>query len=372
MQIEQISIKNFRAFKDITMKSIPRFAVIVGANGSGKTTLFSIFGFLREAMTTNVTMALSLWGGFQEVRSRDTKGSIEIKINFRPAPTKPLITYELYITEENGRVIVEKEVLSCNEHRESLPLLVFRRGEGKAIVEESDKSTPKLENHELKSPDILAIKFLAQLKRFPTIVDLGDLIEKWHVYEFHNSRAQQEDQAHKVNFLYDNNREVFDLIIERLSERIPGIEEIEANRIGKRRVNLSFKDKFFKTPFQASVVSDGTIKMLAYLLMLYDPKPYPLLCVEEPENQLYHNLLGELAEEFRAYADRGKQVFVSTHSPDFLNAVDLEEVFWLQKESGYTTIKRAQENEQLKTYMQNGARMGHLWTEGFFKGADPQ
>ena len=59
--------------------------------------------------------------------------------------------------------------------------------------------------------------------------------------------------------------------------------------------------------------------MFAYLVLLYDPKPHPLLAVEEPENQLYPELLYELIEEFRAYALRGGQVFVSTHSPDFLN-----------------------------------------------------
>lgn len=110
--------------------------------------------------------------------------------------------------------------------------------------------------------------------------------------------------------------------------------------------------------------------MLAYLTLLYDPAPHPLLCVEEPENQLHPRLLEELAEEFRAYAVRGGQVLVSTHAPDFLNATNLEEVFWLQKTSGYTEIKRAEDDEQIKQYMQNGAKMGHLWTEGFFAGAD--
>lgn len=106
--------------------------------------------------------------------------------------------------------------------------------------------------------------------------------------------------------------------------------------------------------------------MLAYLVLLYDPKPYPLLCVEEPENQLYPHLLEELAEEFRIYANRGEQVFVSTHSPDFLNAVEVNEVFYLSKNNGYTTIKRASEDEQIKAYMDGGDKMGYLWKQGFF------
>jgi len=136
-------------------------------------------------------------------------------------------------------------------------------------------------------------------------------------------------------------------------------------------VLLKFQDGAFEDPFLARYVSDGTIKMLAYLVLLYDPSPHPLLCVEEPENQLYPSLLSDLAEEFRAYAERGGQVFVTTHSPDFLNAVELGEVFWLVKSDGYTSMHRAQEDEQLKAYMAEGDQMGHLWSSGLFAGANP-
>ena len=112
--------------------------------------------------------------------------------------------------------------------------------------------------------------------------------------------------------------------------------------------------------------------MLAYLTLLYDPDPHPLLCVEEPENQLYPKLLWELAEEFRSYSNRGGQVFVSTHSPDFLNATRLEEVFWLEKDNGYTKIVRARDDKQVAAYMKEGDQMGYLWKQGFFGGVDPQ
>lgn len=154
--------------------------------------------------------------------------------------------------------------------------------------------------------------------------------------------------------------------------RVPGITQVEAKTTEEGRVLLKFQDGAFEDPFLARYVSDGTIKMLAYLTLLYDPNPHPLLCVEEPENQLYHRLLAELAEEFRAYSERGGQVFVSTHSPDFLNATKLEEVFWLVKENGYTTIKRASNDAQIKAYMDDGDQMGYLWKQGFFDGVDPE
>jgi predicted ATPase len=138
------------------------------------------------------------------------------------------------------------------------------------------------------------------------------------------------------------------------------------------RLILNFQDQSFADPFIDRYVSDGTIKMFAYLVLLYDPEPHPPLCIEEPENQLYPTLLGELAEEFRAYAERGGQVFVSSHSPDFLNAVQLGEVYWLVKDQGYTGIHRAQDDKQIAAFIAEGDQMGYLWKEGFFQGASPQ
>ncbi len=78
--------------------------------------------------------------------------------------------------------------------------------------------------------------------------------------------------------------------------------------------------------------SDGTIKMFAYLILLHDPAPRPLLCIEELENYLYPTLLRKLAQKLREYAQRGGQVFVSTHSPDFVDALKIKELFLVKKE----------------------------------------
>jgi predicted ATPase len=109
--------------------------------------------------------------------------------------------------------------------------------------------------------------------------------------------------------------------------------------------------------------------MFAYLVLLYDPQPHPLLAVEEPENQLYPELLYELIEEFRDYARRGGQVFVSTHSPDFLNGAHLDEIYWLVKTDGFTEIKRASESELLRNLVDEGDLPGSLWKQGLFEGA---
>lgn len=398
MRIESITLKNFRAFKDVTLKDIPPFCVLVGANGTGKSTLFSVFGFLRDAMTTNITAALGRLGGsrgFQEVRTRGCDGPIEIELKIRAdlgRKASNLITYSLSIDERDGRPVVAREILKYRRGSGGQPwhFLDFSFGRGEAVTNELEKVEDVKdlvrETQTLKSPDILAIKGLAQFERFPAVVALGNLIENWHLSDFHISRARPEQEAGYaehlsregenlslvIEYLYKHHPRVFEKIREKLKARVPGITNVEAKTTEEGRVLLKFQDGAFEDPILARFVSDGTIKMLAYLTLLYDPNPHPLLCVEEPENQLYPSLLWELAEEFRSYAARGGQVFVSTHSPDFLNAVELDEVFWLEKRNGFTQVHRAKDDEQLAAFMADGDQMGYLWKEGLFKGVHPK
>lgn len=397
MKVESIRLKNFRTFRDVHLQDIPEFCVVVGANGSGKSTLFSVFAFLRDAMESNVTTALGRLGGsrgFHEVRSRNSDGPIEIELKIRAdlgGQSGRLITYELSIDERAGRPVVAREVLKYRRGSSGVPwhFIDFANGEGEAVTNELDTVTDQRlltrEKQKLKSPDILAIKGLAQFERFPAALAIGQLIENWHLSDFHINRARPEQEVGYaehlsregenlslvIEYLHRQHPAVFQEILKKLARRVPGIARVESKVTEEGRVLLKFQDGSFEDPFLARYVSDGTIKMLAYLVLLYDPAPHPLLCVEEPENQLYPTLLAELAEEFRAYAARGGQVFVSSHSPDFLNAVELDEAFWLVKREGYTQVVRARDNAQVAEYMRDGDKLGYLWKQGLFEGADP-
>ncbi len=396
MKIESIFLHNYKAFKDATMEDIPNLCVVVGANGVGKSTLFDVFGFLRDCLTYNVTTALQSRGGFNEVLSRGASDNcivIEIQYSMLITGVERLVTYRLEIIKEAGAIIIAREILRYKRGRYGSPFhfLDFAKGRGYAIVNEEDfkKDEEELEREyqTLEKADILAIKGLGQFQKFKAANAFRQLIENWHISDFHINLARGSKDiagysAHLsvngdnlqlvANNLYENNKEIFLQITEQMKKRVPGIDRIEPEATRDGRLLLKFQDGSFKDPFVDKYVSDGTIKMFAYLILLYDPSPHPLLCVEEPENQLYPRLLWELAEEFRGYAQRGGQVFVSTHSPDFLNAIEVDEVFWLIKEQGYTQIRRAREDEQVAEYMKQGDQMGYLWAQGLFPGVDPQ
>ena len=396
MRLTSIRIRNFKVFQNAKMENIPELCVLVGANGTGKTTFFDVFGFIRDCLTFNVTRALQSRGGFREVVSRGhVDETILFELQYRMLLTgkERLVTYVLEIGYVNGRAVVEQEVLRYKRGSYGSPyqFLRFERGSGFAVTneEEFDKEDKQLtrEDQTLEAADILAIKGLGQFQRFKAANAFRQLIENWHVSDFHITAARGSKDAAGydehlsvsgdnlqlvANYLYENHRDdIFPQIVAAMKSRVPGISSISPISSPDGRLLLGFQDGSFADPFLDRYVSDGTLKMFAYLVLLYDPKPHPLLCIEEPENQLYSKLLIELAEEFRTYALRGGQVFVSTHSPDFLNACDLDEVYWLAKENGYSVIRRASDDEQICSYMQDGDKMGYLWKQGFFDGADP-
>lgn len=386
MHVESIAIKNYRVFKDVRMTGIPGMSVLVGANGTGKSTLFDVFGFLRDALIDNVRGALGKRGGYREVVSRESNGPITIELKFRETEG-PLVTYLLSIGLDGVNPVVEHELLQYRRGQHGRPwrFLDFHRGKGLAITNEEEYGRPdaevQREEQELAAPDILAIKGLGQFQGFPVVSAFRQMIENWHVSDFHiqDARPSQEigyaehlsprgDNLPQVTqFLYEHHREAFNVILRRMAERVPGVERVEAAETVDGRIVLRFQDGTFRDPFVARFVSDGTIKMFAYLVLLNDPMPHPLLCVEEPENQLYPQLLLELAEEFRGYSQRGGQVFVSTHSPDFLNAVRLDEIFWFEKRDGFTHIYRARDVELLRNLVAAGDLPGALWKQRLFE-----
>lgn len=393
MRIESIRIRNYRALQDVRLTRLPPMCVFVGRNGSGKSTLFDVFSFLRDCLVENVSAAVAKRGGMVELRSRGESGPIEIELKFRAEEPPSLVTYELHVDARDGRPVAAREILKYRRGSHGKPwhFLDFTDGAGSAITNEEDYGTGAEETRDrqsLDSPDILAIKGLGQFERFRAASNLRKLLENWHVSDFHivESRASQdagyaehlstrgENLPLVAQYVFRHHRGVFATVLDKMSRRVPGIERVEATETEDGRVVLRFQDGAFRDPFIARFVSDGTIKMFAYLLLLHDPSPHPLLAVEEPENQLYPRLMLELAEEFREYAQRGGQVFVSTHSPDFVNGLRVGELFGLHKaEDGFTRILPARDDQLVRHLAgDDGEPLGALWKQGLFTGVDPR
>ncbi len=298
-----------------------------------------------------------------------------------------LVTYLVKIGLQDKTPVVAQEVLRCKRgvHGQPCEFLKFACGSGEAVVNEEDfyKTDEALirEHQDLGAMDILAVKGLGQFQKFQAASTLRQMIENWHVSDLHvdaarGAREAIGEDAHRSASgdnlqqvacnLFENHREVYEGIVQTMRDRVPGVKEITTQHTVDGRLVLQFGNGIFKDPFIDRFVADGMLKMFACLVLLHDPSPHPLLCVKEPENQLYPHLLAELAEEFRTYSLKG-QVMVSTHSPDFLNAAEVNEVFWLEKEeNGFSKVHRAVDDKQIVACMKDGDKMGLLWNQRLF------
>jgi predicted ATPase len=416
-KIDGFRIKNFQSLRDITLgklwntqktEALTPLTAVIGKNGVGKSTLFDAFGFLADCLKNGVEEACDLRGrgGFERIRSQGQSGPIEFNIYYREDGNARPITYELAIDlDSSGRPYVQKERLRQRRRGQSsgrpFSFLILNEGKGTAwkedaagklineeqdeierilaelLAEESESATT--EAIELSDKRKLGIATLGSLKQHPRISRFREFIEGWYLSYFAPNNARSlplagpqkhlnslgDNLGNVVQFMEREHKERFKRILDRIAKKIPGIQKIDWEKTSDNRLVLKFNEKGFQDPFYAQQMSDGTLKVFAYLLLLEDPAPPPFICIEEPENGLYHKLLETLAAEFREHATGkkgGSQVFITTHQPYFVDALEPEEVWVLEKGSdGFATIRRASEDALVKNMVAEGLPLGGLW-----------
>ena len=420
-RIEGINIKNYRVLKDITLgklwntpdfQALTPMTAVIGKNGVGKSSLFDAFGFLADCLKLGVEKACDVRGrgGFDRIRAQGIDEPIEIEVYYRTDEESWPFTYELAIDlDAAGRpFVVSEQLYQYREEQggaQTLLVLAIFEGDGLAWkgvtqgkqFEEGglDRGTlsqltigdvsPESEFIELQDERRLAIATLGALKQHPRIASLCGFLEGWYLSYFTPDAArslplagpQRRLNAHGdnlgnvVQYMEREHPDRFERILERITARIPGIDRISTELSPDGRLLLRFNDRGFTDPFYAQQMSDGTLKLFAYLLMLEDPEPPPFICIEEPENGLYHKLLEVLAAEFRRHAtgeDDSSQIFVTTHQPYFVDALMPDETWILEKGSdGFATIRRASDDPIVQAMVDEGLPLGSLWYSDYLE-----
>ncbi len=374
-RITYLRVENFRALRRIELKNITPLTVLLGPNGSGKSTVFDVFAFLSECFDSGLRRAWDRRGRGKELKTRGSDGPVVIEIKYNE-PGYPLITYHLAVDERRGAPVVAEEWLRWKRgsHGQPFRFLDYREGVGRAVSGEMPDQLDTRSEIPLNSPDLIAVNALGQFADHPRVAALREFITGWYVSYFSvsDTRGQPEagpqerlsrtgdNLANVIEYLGEQHPERLELIFSVLRRRVPRIEKVLADAMPDGRLLLTIKDAPFNDPILARFASDGTLKMLAYLVLLYDPSPPPFIGIEEPENFLHPRLLYELAEECRGAAQRG-QLLVTTHSPFFLNALRAEEVRVLYRdEQGYSQIATASDISGVPEFLKAGALLGHL------------
>jgi predicted ATPase len=380
-------VENYRALRKLEIKPISPLTVFLGPNGSGKSTLFDVFAFLSECFSVGLRKAWDKRGRFKELRSRNSDGSIIIELKYREQPGLPLITYHLGVNEHADGPYVAEEWLQWRrkEHGKPFKFLDFQSGSGRVMTGEMPDEMDSRTDESLDSPELLAANTLGQLTKHPRVSALRRFITGWYVSYITAASTRSIPEAgpqerlsptgdnlpNVIQYLKERHPKRLDQILHTLSARVPQLQKVDAELMPDGRLLLQIKDAPFGSPILAKCASDGTLKMLAYLTVLYDPDPPQLVGIEEPENHLHPRLLPLLAEECRSACQK-TQLMVTTHSPFFANGLRPEELWVLYRDrSGYTQARRAADIRGVKEFVDKGAKLGHLWTEGHFGVGDP-
>ncbi len=385
--MERLNVRNFRALQNVEFKDLQPMTVLLGPNGSGKSTVFDVFAFLAECFESGLRRAWDRRGRAKELMTRGAKGPLSIEIKYREQPGTPLITYHLSVDEVGGRPVVTREWLRWKRKPYGAPFRFLENlgGQGQAVSGEVPDEEDQRVDIALSSPDLLAVNALGQFREHPRVGALRTFITGWHVsyLSADGARGQPEagpqerltksgeNLANVVQYLEEQQPERLRRVFASLRARVPRIERVIADTMLDGRLLLQIKDAPFGRPVLARFASDGTLKMLAYLVLLYDPEPPPFIGIEEPENFLHPKLLSGLAEECRA-ASEHTQLLVTTHSPFFIDALRPKEVRVLWRDNqGYTQTARAADLQGIPEFIEEGASLGELWMEGHFGVGDP-
>ncbi|MGA2119474.1 MAG: AAA family ATPase [Bryobacteraceae bacterium] len=395
--IEGFHVQNYRALKDITIgklwnqqntPALTPLVAVIGKNGVGKSTLFDAFGFLSDCLAVGVEEACDLKqrGGFDRLVSSGKSGPIHFDIYYRESPGDRPITYELSIDrDKSGRPFVAEERLRQRRKGQKwgrpLSFLLLRGGEGQAWAgEESFEGEESGQMPvELTDRRRLGVATLGTLKAHPRIANFRKFLESWYLSYFTPDAARSlpmagpqkhlnmhgDNLGNVVQFMEREQKGRFQSILNRIALKIPGVKNIDTKKTDDGRLLLRFNNRGFQDPFFAQQMSDGTLKMFACMLLLEDPEPAPFICIEEPENGLYHKLLETLAAEFRARATgkrNAPQIFVTTYQPYFVDALAPQETWVLEKGAdGFSTIRQASADSTVQSMVEQGLPLGSLW-----------
>lgn len=388
-RIDYLRVENYRALRRVELAVLTPLTVLLGPNGSGKSTLFDVFNFLSECFTLGLRKAWDKRGRFRELRTRGSNGPLLFELRYRETPESQPATYHLEIDEHASGPIVVEESLRWRRVAAGAgapyKILSFRNGRGWVLSGERPERDDKKVYEQLDEPEMLAVSTLGRLSKNPRVATLRRFISNWYVsyLSVDDARGQPEagpqerlsksgdNLANVIQYMKEQHPAQLDRIFETLRRRIPRLEKVLSEPMQDGRLLLRIKDAPFAEPVLARFASDGTLKMLAYLLVLLDPDPPSFIGIEEPENFLHPRLLPELAEECRAATERS-QLLVTTHSPFFLNGLQADEVRALYRdEQGYTQTVRAADVQGIPEFLEQGAKLGHLWLEGHLGVGDP-
>ncbi|MEK7450288.1 MAG: AAA family ATPase, partial [Planctomycetota bacterium] len=252
---------------------------------------------------------------------------------------------------------------------------------------EYPSTDPKSRNAKVSAPDgtrlgdwgqdnrFSYLNLVKEAQRYPILGEFAQSIEKWGFYKVASQTLTKpvqiikqlrinEDGSNTAAVLHIARNEHFDgfkQIEEYLKEAVPELEELrtEISEGAVGNTHIAIKEKGSDMSIPSWNMSDGTLRFIALLTILLNPKPTPLICIEEPENHLHPGLMELLAHVLKQASEK-TQVLVTTHSPYLLNHLKPKDVVIVTKKDGHTEVKEMSKTAGLQEALKV-LGLGELW-----------
>lgn len=370
--LELLEVRNYKSLAELKLQ-FHKFNTIIGPNNSGKSNILDCLKLLFDSSRQHLLDAYKTRGGFSRIIFKEAEEpNVEIRVTVasgRQVASKRAHRY-MYEAVLDSRGIRREELIERFPDGGEQALVRGSGGRGK-YFDDSDKQLKEYHFNIYES----ALFQLRDLKRHKKIGVFRNEVARWRFFDFipsESRRAIQPVRTYEVgshgreasgvlHSILSEHREIFFEVEETLKAGVPEIKNLRSPLTDDGKTYIGVEESPFADHFDHHQISDGTIKLLASILVALLPtKELPMLaCFEEPENYVHPRLIQMLADILKKMPT---QVIATTHSPILVDFVDLDDLIVIEKEKGRTVLldlPRTRITEFLKKFS-----LGELWYSG--------
>ncbi len=319
MQLLSARIQNFKSLEDVTL-SFRNLTIIVGANATGKSNCLQVLQLFQFIIKTNFSLALT------SVDNLLKDPTNPLRISFCLDSENKSLEYQFMVSLNRDRSFFSTEKLQI----ENATIIEVSNNQG-FVMDEDGQNKQNYHSNE----SILALKNAGFFGNKPLTLKLSDFIKSWKFYDFEPGLLR--GRALALERRIDTHGEFFEDILFFYSQINPDIFD-NINQELKWCLDISLlpnaQDKLPKILVKEGGnqnllslynVSDGTLRIIFYCVLLYDPYLAPLIGIEEPERNLHPAVLMKVATILKKLSQR-TQVILTTHSSQLLDCFTTQDL----------------------------------------------
>jgi len=157
-----------------------------------------------------------------------------------------------------------------------------------------------------------------------------------------------------LNYIRIKHRDAWESILGVMHSVVPDLDDVVIQDSVTGNLAIYFKERGYSRAWNASEVSDGTMRTLALAAAIFDPR-IPLLILEEPENSV-HPWIARTIADACIDAAREKQLIVTTHSGIVMNVFTPPNIVlvWRDKKGTHTRPLREM-NTAVRNVLDSGS-----------------